>query len=55
MTDEEIRARLLRIEQESEALGEWQARFINEVCRKYGGPLTPKQRRLAEVIMEECR
>lgn len=54
MSDQELRAALKRIdEDEAVDVTKWEANFIESVVYTYAGPLSPKQRDVAEKIIDK--
>lgn len=54
MNDEQLRAALRKIdEDDSVDVTSWEANFIESVVYRYNGPLSPKQRDVAEKIIEK--
>ena len=54
MADDEIRSALSELDEEEDIdVTEWEADFIENVCFKYAGSLSMKQRATAEIILEK--
>lgn len=53
MTNQELRERLTEIDKSDVEVSDWEADFLENVLYEYKGPLSPKQRAVAERMIEK--
>lgn len=54
MTDEEIRERLMEVDQDDDIeVTSWEADFLQNILGEWEGHLTPRQRESAEKILDK--
>jgi hypothetical protein len=53
MNDDDLRALLEELDESDEDVTSWEAEFIENVCYNYRGPLSERQREVAEGMLEK--
>jgi hypothetical protein len=53
MGDDDLRAMLEELDEADVDVTSWEAKFIENVCYNYRGPLSDRQREVAEEMLEK--